>query len=74
MGGWAALNNDCFVLKQRGITHVLSVHSQDTQRKLPSFIRGALLVSVDDKDDADMRRCIHRLPDVLTYIQHYDVQ
>lgn len=74
VGGWAALNNDCFVLKQKGVTHVLSVHSQDTQRKLPSFIKGALLVAVDDRDDADMHRWSHRLPDVLIYIQHYDVQ
>jgi hypothetical protein len=56
VGGWAALNNDCFVLKQKGITHVLSVHSQTSQRTLPPFIQGAMLVSVDDEDSADLYR------------------
>lgn len=56
VGGWAALNNDGFVLQQKGITHVVSVHSQTTPRKLPAFIKGAMLVSVDDEDRADLYR------------------
>lgn len=53
-GGWSALNDDAFVLKQKKITHVLSVHSATTQRRLPPFITGQMLVTVNDTDDADL--------------------
>ena len=47
MGGWAALNNDCEALRSRKVTHVLSVHSAENQRRLPSFILGHHYVRVD---------------------------
>mmetsp|Transcript_16685 Transcript_16685/g.34020 ORF Transcript_16685/g.34020 Transcript_16685/m.34020 type:complete len:280 (-) Transcript_16685:39-878(-) len=64
-GGWAALNDDAFVLKQKKITHVLSVHSSETQRRLPAFIKGTMLVSVDDNDDADL---LKHFPTVCDFI------
>mmetsp|Transcript_58580 Transcript_58580/g.132612 ORF Transcript_58580/g.132612 Transcript_58580/m.132612 type:complete len:227 (+) Transcript_58580:112-792(+) len=54
IGGWAALNNDAFVLRQKKVTHVLSVHSAEQQRSLPPFIRGRMNVNVEDKDEADL--------------------
>lgn len=38
-GGWAALNNDCEVLRQKRVTHVVSVVSADEPRKLGPFVR-----------------------------------
>ena len=55
-GGWAALQNDCFVLKQKRVTHILSVHSQTDQRRMPPFIKGAMLVTVEDDEGADLLR------------------
>ena len=51
VGGWAALNDECAALRQRKVTHVVSVLSAD-QRKLPPFIRGHLYVRVDDTEEA----------------------
>lgn len=51
VGGWAALNDECGALKQRKVTHIVSVHSGD-QRRLPAFIRGHHYVRCDDSEDA----------------------
>jgi len=51
VGGWAALNNDCEALRQRRITHVVSVVSAE-QRKLPEFIQGHHYICVDDTQEA----------------------
>lgn len=51
VGGWAALSDECRVLQQKKVTHVVSVISAD-QRKLPHFIRGHLYVRVDDTEEA----------------------
>lgn len=51
VGGWAALADDCRVLQQKKVTHVVSVISAD-QRKLPPFVQGHLYVRVDDTEDA----------------------
>jgi predicted protein tyrosine phosphatase len=64
-GGWAALNNNCFVLQQKGVTHVLSVHSADTQRNFPSFIEGSMLVTVNDEDDADIGQHFEAMCDFI---------
>eukprot|EP00927_Polykrikos_kofoidii_P025718 TRINITY_DN23057_c0_g1_i1.p1 TRINITY_DN23057_c0_g1~~TRINITY_DN23057_c0_g1_i1.p1 ORF type:complete len:383 (-),score=49.35 TRINITY_DN23057_c0_g1_i1:295-1443(-) len=51
VGGWAALNNGCKALHERGVTDVVSVMSSD-QRKLPGFIKGHLHVHSDDNEGA----------------------
>lgn len=51
VGGWAALNDDCAALRQRKVTHVVSVLSAD-QRRLPEFIKQHLYVRVDDTEEA----------------------
>ena len=51
VGGWAALNDDCGALRQRRVTHVVSVLSAD-QRRLPPFVKGHHYVRVDDTEDA----------------------
>ena len=51
VGGWAALNNDCAALRERKVTHVVSVLSAD-QRRLPDFVRRHLYVRVDDTEEA----------------------
>ena len=51
VGGWAALNDDSNALRQRKVTHVVSVLSAD-QRKLPPFVQGHLYVRVDDTEEA----------------------
>ena len=51
VGGWAALNNDCEVLRKHKVTHVLSVLSAD-QRRLPAWIQGHHYVRVDDSEEA----------------------
>ena len=53
-GGWAALNNDCEVLRRHKITHVVSVVSADKQRTMPNFIVGKYHAQVDDREDADL--------------------
>jgi predicted protein tyrosine phosphatase len=58
VGGWAALSDDCRVLQQKKVTHVVSVISAD-QRKLPPFIRGHLYVRVDDTEEAAARLAAH---------------
>jgi protein-tyrosine phosphatase len=52
VGGWAALNNECEALRSRKVTHVLSVHSADQGRRLPSFIQSHLYKRVDDTEEA----------------------
>ena len=54
------MNNDCFVLRQKGVTHILSVHSQDTKRNFPAFITGSMLITVDDNESANLYRCFYR--------------
>ena len=51
VGGWAALNDDCSALRQRKVTHVVSVLSAD-KRQLPAFVEGHLYVRVDDTPEA----------------------
>ena len=51
VGGWAALNNECTALKERRVTHVLSVLSAE-QRRLPAFVREHMHLQVDDRDEA----------------------
>ena len=58
VGGWAALSDDCRVLQQKKVTHVVSVISAD-QRKLPPFIRGHLYVRVDDTEEAAATLAAH---------------
>ena len=52
VGGWAALNNECEALRSRKVSHVLSVHSADQGRRLPSFIQAHLYKRVDDTEEA----------------------
>lgn len=51
VGGWTALNDDCTALRQKKVTHVVSVLSAD-QRRLPEFIKQHLYVRVDDTYEA----------------------
>lgn len=51
VGGWTALNNECLALKQRKVTHVVSVISSD-RRQLPDWIQGHHYVRVDDSEEA----------------------
>lgn len=52
VGGWAALLNNCAALRQRGITHVVSVVSADVPRRLPDWVRGHYHATVDDREAA----------------------
>ncbi|KAJ1619935.1 protein-tyrosine phosphatase-like protein [Pavlovales sp. CCMP2436] len=51
VGGWAALLNDCQALRERSVTHVVSVISAD-KRQLPAFVRGHYHALVDDSEEA----------------------
>jgi len=61
VGGWAALNNDCQPLRQRGITHVVSVVSGD-QRRLPAFVRGHYYARCDDRAESAANLSAHFAP------------
>lgn len=52
VGGWAALNNDCEVLRARRITRVVSVVSAAEPRKLGAFVTDHLHVVCHDNPDA----------------------
>mmetsp|Transcript_23270 Transcript_23270/g.64992 ORF Transcript_23270/g.64992 Transcript_23270/m.64992 type:complete len:315 (-) Transcript_23270:49-993(-) len=58
VGGWQALDKDCAALRQKGVTHVVSVISAD-KRKLPPFIKGHYYARVDDRDDAGETLAAH---------------
>ena len=50
VGGWAALNDDCRVLREQKISRVCSVDTADTPRTLPAFVTHHLhVVCRDDK-------------------------
>lgn len=67
VGGWAALNDECAALKQRKVTHVVSVLSAD-QRRLPAFIRGHLYVRVDDTEEAADTLAAH-FEEIVAFIE-----
>ena len=66
VGGWAALLDDCRALKQRGITHVVSVVSAQ-RRTMPSWIRGHHHVECRDAEDAS-DTLAEALPGVVTFV------
>ena len=66
VGGWAALNDDCSALRQRKVTHVVSVLSAD-QRRLPDFITRHLYVRVDDTEEAADTLAAH-FEEIATFI------
>ena len=67
VGGWAALNDDCAALKQKKVTHVVSVLSAD-QRRLPDFIKGHLYIRVDDTEEA-ADALASRFEDICKFIE-----
>ncbi|KAJ1461819.1 protein-tyrosine phosphatase-like protein [Pelagophyceae sp. CCMP2097] len=52
VGGWAALNDDCAVLRRLRITHVVSVVSAEVPRSMPAFVLRHLHVVCSDTEGA----------------------
>ena len=54
VGGWAALNDDCRVLREQKISRVCSVVTADTPRTLPAFVTHHLHVVCRDDENAPL--------------------
>ena len=54
VGGWAALNDDCRVLREHKISRVCSVVTADTPRTLPAFVTHHLHVVCRDDENAPL--------------------
>uniref|UniRef100_A0A7S2WF89 Protein-tyrosine-phosphatase n=1 Tax=Rhizochromulina marina TaxID=1034831 RepID=A0A7S2WF89_9STRA len=70
-GGWAALNNDCAVLRRHKVSAVVSVVSSTIQRSLPAFITSRLHVVVNDAPEADL---LTHLPRIVRFIDENRMQ
>ena len=60
VGGWAALNDDCRVLREQKISRVCSVVTADTPRTLPAFVTHHLHVVCRDDENAWRRVSANR--------------
>lgn len=65
LGSWNALNNDCSLLRERSITHVVSILSAPA-RKLPKFIKGRLHILMNDRESQG-EDLLRRFPDICAF-------
>ena len=66
VGGWAALNNDCEVLRRKGVTRVVSCVSAEVPRRLGAFVTHHLHVVC--ADDPGARLC-EAFPAIVAFIE-----
>ena len=67
LGSWKALNNNCDLLRERNITHVVSVVSA-SERSLPKFIKGRLHIIANDQEGQG-ELLLGRFPDICAFAE-----